>query len=280
MRRALWMGLAAFLVLILGVFAYSVVEPYRVEVKEYTFTSPDVPRAFDGTRVALLTDIHRGFHYSQERVAGLVDRTNGLSADLVLLGGDYVYGGREYIRSAFAELGRLEAPLGVYAVLGNHDYAPLGDDVYDPGPTIQEAGAVGIPVLHNAGTWVERSGDRFRLIGVGDYLLGDPDLEPGRDGATEADLVLLLSHQPDFGEHLPPDIVDVMLCGHTHGGQITFFGLWAPLVGSDYGQKYRTGPVVNEATTVIVSNGTGTIFPPLRFFARPQIVVVTLKRAA
>lgn len=279
MRRALWMGLMAFAVFVIGVLAYSVIEPYRVEVKEYTLTSPDVPPAFDGARVVLLTDIHRSFYYSQERVGDIVDRANALSPDLVLLGGDYVYGNKDYAASAFAELGRLEAPLGVFAVLGNHDYAHPGDEVYDPGPVTQAATGAGISVLHNAGTWIEKSGERFRLAGVGDYLHGDPHLEAGRGGATETDLLVVLSHQPDFSEGLPPDAVDLVLSGHTHGGQITFFGLWAPLVGSDYGQKYRTGMVVNEVTTVIVSNGTGAIFPPLRFFARPQIVVVTLERA-
>ncbi len=70
-----------------------------------------------------------------------------------------------------------------------------------------------------------------------------------------------------------------MLSGHTHGGQVTFFGLWAPYVPSDYGQKYRTGMVANDATTVIISNGVGTsTIPPIRLFARPQIVVVTLRQ--
>jgi predicted MPP superfamily phosphohydrolase len=77
---------------------------------------------------------------------------------------------------------------------------------------------------------------------------------------------------------LQPGDVDLVLSGHTHGGQITFFGLWAPVVGSDYGQKYRTGMVDNGKTTVVVSNGVGTILPPLRFFAPPQIVVITLER--
>ncbi len=91
--------------------------------------------------------------------------------------------------------------------------------------------------------------------------------------------MVLASHEPDFAEELQPGAVDLVLSGHTHGGQMTFFGLWAPFVGSEYGQKYRTGMVVNGVTTVIVSNGVGTIFPPLRFFARPQIVVITLETA-
>jgi predicted MPP superfamily phosphohydrolase len=114
---------------------------------------------------------------------------------------------------------------------------------------------------------------------VSDLAQGDPQSAPALAGTGATDLVLLASHQPDFAEELQPGTVDLVLSGHTHGGQLTFFGLWAPRVNSDYGQKYRTGQVVTGVTTVIVSNGVGSIFPPFRFFARPQIVVITLKRA-
>ncbi len=126
-RRAIW-KLAAVVVaaVIVVVAVYSYTETYRVEVKEYTFASPDVPAAFDGTSIVLLTDVHRSFYFSQKRVAGIVDQVNGLEPDLIVLGGDYVYGSEDYFASAFAELGRLEAPLGTFAVLGNHDYAHPG----------------------------------------------------------------------------------------------------------------------------------------------------------
>ena len=263
---------------VVAVAAYSFLGSYRVEVKDYTFASPDVPAAFDGTRVVLFTDIHRSFYFSRERLTALVDRVNGLAPDLIVLGGDYVYGGKDYESDAFAELARLKAPLGTFAVLGNHDYAHLGDDVNDPAPAVEAARAAGVRLLDNSGVWIEKSGQRLRLGGVSDLQQGLPDAAPTLEGTLPGDLVLLASHEPDFAEDLAPGAVDLVLSGHTHGGQLTFFGLWAPRVGSKYGQKYRTGMVQNAATTVIVSNGVGTSFPPLRFFARPQIVVVTLKR--
>ena len=261
-----------------AIAAYSFSETYRVEVKAYTFTSPDVPPAFDGTRVVLLTDIHRAFFFSEERLAALVDRTNAMQPDLIVLGGDYVYGGKDYEAAAFAELARLEAPLGTFAVLGNHDYDHPAGGWNDPAPAVEAAGRASIPLLDNTGVWIEKSGQRFRLAGVSDLKQGYPNAVPAVDGALASDLVLLVSHEPDFAEDLQPGVADLVLSGHTHGGQLTFFGLWAPVLGSKYGQKYRTGMVTNAATTVIVSNGVGTIFLPLRFFARPQIVVVTLKR--
>jgi uncharacterized protein len=279
-RRAKWALAATILVaVVVAVAAYSYSETYRVEVKGYTFSSPDVPAAFDGTRVVLLTDIHRSFFFSQERLIALVDRVNAMDPDLIVLGGDYVYGSKDLEAAAFAELARLQAPLGTFAVLGNHDYDHPRGDRNDPAPAIEAATKAGVALLDNSGVWIEKSGQRIRLGGVSDLQQGHPNVVPAVDGAVASDLVLLVSHEPDFAEALRPGVVDLVLSGHTHGGQITLFGLWAPLPGSIHGQKYRTGMVLNEETTVIVSNGVGTIFPPLRFFARPQIVVVTLRRA-
>jgi uncharacterized protein len=115
---------------------------------------------------------------------------------------------------------------------------------------------------------------------VSAYSMGRPRLGPIIEGTNADDFVILVSHNPDYAEELPPGAVDLTLSGHTHGGQITFFGLWAPYLPSDYGQRYRTGLVETENTTVIVSNGIGTIFPPIRFFAPPQIVEITLERGS
>jgi predicted MPP superfamily phosphohydrolase len=279
-KRGKWLlALAVFAAVVAAVAVYSYTETYRLEVKEYTFSSPDVPAAFDGVQVALVTDIHRSFYFSEKRLAGVVDQVNALHPDLILLGGDYVNGSKGYEASAFAELARLKAPLGTFAVLGNHDYAHPGGDVNDPAPAVAAAQKAGIPLFDNAGAWVEKSGARLRVAGVSDLQQSYPNAAEALGGAGASDLVLLLSHEPDYAEKLEPGQVDLVLSGHTHGGQMTFFGLWAPFVASEYGQKYRTGVVDNGRTTVIVSEGVGTIFPPLRFFARPQIVVVTLERA-
>ena len=91
-------------------------------------------------------------------------------------------------------------------------------------------------------------------------------------------LFILLSHNPDYVEKLNNYKIDLMLSGHTHGGQVTFFGLWTPFIPSAYGDKYRTGIINTKYTELIVSNGTGTVIKPLRFCARPQILVIYLKK--
>jgi len=266
-------------VVVAVLLACGLAETYRLEVKEYTFASADLPAAFEGTRVVLVTDIHRGMFFSQERVGRLVDRVNALEPDLVVLGGDYVFADIGYEASCFAELARLQAPLGRFAVLGNHDYGEHDDERAGPGPAIQAAGRADIALLRNEGAWIEKDGERIRIGGVGDYTEDTPHLSPITQETAAGDFVLVVSHNPDFSEQIPAGTVDLMLSGHTHGGQVTIFGLWAFHVPSEYGQKYRTGVVTNEATTVIVSNGVGTsTLLPLRILCRPQIVVVTLVR--
>lgn len=297
-----WVLALAVFVVVAGIIGYGYAETYRIEVKRFTITSPDVPAAFDGARIVLLTDIHRGWFFSQARVSKLVERVNALQPDLVVLGGDYVYANVDYEASCFAELARLQAPLGRFAVLGNHDYGEYDDGVRggggsdsgpddsggpgeggrdgssaDPASAIEAIQGAGMTLLDNQAVWVEKAGSRMRLGGVGDVQEDTPEFAPTVEETNAGDFVLLVSHNPDYAEELPIGAVDLVLSGHTHGGQVTFFGLWAPSLPSEYGQKYRTGLVVTEATTVIVSNGIGTIFPPIRFFARPQIVEITLR---
>jgi predicted MPP superfamily phosphohydrolase len=280
-RRRWRLLVAAFFIVIALLLAYGFAETYWLDVKDYTFRSPDVPASFDGTRIVLVTDIHSGPFFSPERVRSLVDRVNALEPDLVLLGGDYVYLGTRYASLCFKELGRLTAPLGLYGVLGNHDYGNYEKGEDGPNPVIRAMKDAGITLLREDAVWIDKGASRIRLGGVSDYSVDNPRFTPTVKGTAKDDLVLLLSHEPDYAEVLPDDVIDLVLSGHTHGGQVTLFGRWAFIVPSEYGQKYRTGMVQNGATTVIVSNGVGTsTIPPIRLFCRPQIVVITLERGA
>ena len=136
----------------------------------------------------------------------------------------------------------------------------------------------GIKWINNGAQWVSRNGQRIKIGGVGDLWEGCQDITPTIADTTEEDFVILVSHNPDYVETKTTRAVDLVLSGHTHDGQVTFFGLWAPFVPSLYGQKYRTGMVDTPFTTIITSNGIGTIPPPIRFFARPEIVLIHLQR--
>lgn len=249
--------------------AYMFVEPYWIETKEITIESDQIPAQFDGKKIVFLTDIHAGPSFSQERVDNVVNQANALNPDLVLLGGDYIDDDSAYIQSTFESLSKLKAPLGVYAVLGNKDPQYT---------TLNAIPQYGITYIGNKGTWIEENGSRIRLGGVGDYNNGVQIQNATTSVVTAQDFVILLTHNPDYFPKVDKSRVDLVLSGHTHGGQVTFFGLWAPTTHSDYGNEYRTGVITENNSTLLVSNGLGTTILPIRFFARPQIIVVELKK--
>ena len=254
---------------------YALVEPYLLKIIRLDIVHPDVPVGFDGMSIAFLTDFHVGSAVSAwrlERAIGWVEKEN---PDLVLLGGDYVGRLRKRgMRRCFSLLRKLDAWYGVYGVLGNHDVRRGDKDA-----VLKELHRAGVVPLDNEAVWLSHDKERIRLGGVSDYRHDVPDLAPTLEGSGKSDFVILLAHNPDFIEDIDASSVDLIVSGHTHGGQITLFGRWAPFVSSRYGQKYRTGVRNVGGTDVVVSNGVGTNLLPFRFFARPEIHFLTLRKS-
>ena len=253
-------------------FIYAFIEPYWIQIKVTEKTDNQIPNSFKGLKIAYVSDIHHTKSFSRARVKSLVEKVNSLNPDIILLGGDYVNKSPIYIEPCFEELKNLNAPMGKFGVLGNHDHWESAELTR----TCMEK--AGIIELDNKSQWIYRNGERIKIGGVGDYWEDNQVIDNTIDDVKESDFVILLSHNPDYAENLQTNKVDLMLCGHTHGGQVTLFGLWAPFVPSKYKQKYRTGLVKTEHTEVLISNGAGTSgFLPVRFFARPQINIIELK---
>jgi predicted MPP superfamily phosphohydrolase len=257
--------------LVIVLFSYMLFEPFWIQKKYYLIENSDIPQVFDGTKIVFLTDIHHGRFYSKARVRKVVEDVNRMRADVILLGGDYVEGSSRYIQPCFDELKKLRAPYGVYGVLGNHDHWQ------GPASCRRAMSAAGIKSIDNGAYWSTEKGMRIRIGGVGDHCEDRQYPERTIDSVKVSDFVLLVSHSPDYAMEITTDKIDYMLSGHTHGGQITLFGRYAPKVPSRYGQKLRTGLVNVKKCKVIISNGIGTAFLPLRFFARPQIVIGKLR---
>ncbi len=257
--------------LLISMGLYSFIEPFWIDQKVYVINHPDIPASFDNTRIVFLADIHHGRFFSRSRVKKVVDLANKLDPHLILLGGDYVEGSPDYIEGCFEELGKLSAELGVYGVLGNHDHWQGADKIREV------MAKQGILSIDNNAFWVQKDGHRIRVGGVGDHCEDVQNLEVTTGKTLESDFVLLVSHSPDYALDITGDKVDLLLSGHTHGGQVTLFGLYAPKVPSRYGQRFRTGEKVVNSIQVIISNGIGTVLLPIRFFARPQIVIIQLE---
>jgi hypothetical protein len=251
-------------------------EPASLEVHHYGLDLPDWPASQDGLSIALLSDLHIGSpFYDLDKLRDVVERVHDEQPDVVLLAGDYViddvWGGTFTPPEAIATvLARLEAPLGVYAVLGNHDWW------YDGARVRRAFESVGIAVLDNRSRRLERGRFSFRLLGLGDFWEDPPDTVALVSELPEDGLPLLaFTHNPDVFPQVPP-AVSLTLAGHTHGGQarLPFFG--RPIVPSRYGERYAAGHVVDNGRHLFVTTGLGTSLFAVRFRVPPEIAILRL----
>lgn len=249
-------------------------EPRRVVVRRQVVAIKDLPGPFEGFRICQLTDLHHGKYTGIDFIRESLDKVRALMPDLIALTGDYIDRYPFYLEAVIRELGGLEAEYGVYAVLGNHDHVTGGKAV------ARMLNRFDIPVIDNGRRFIEKDGAAFCLAGVGDLMEDRQDLEGALKGVPPEMPRVLLSHHPDFAEEIPGNKrVDLVLSGHTHGGQVRLFS-FVPYTSSRYGQKYAGGLVRLKGTQVYVSAGLGVSLVPLRFNCPPEITVIELSRAA
>ena len=249
-------------------------DPRRIAIIEKTVPIHGLPEAFEGFRICQLTDIHHGFFVNIEYIKECIAKANNLMPDIMVLTGDYIDRSSAYINPVADALGRLEAPYGVLAVLGNHDHWA---DVKLVRKAFHDKD---IPVIENTHRLIEKDGDVICIAGVGDLLEDIQDLQLALNGVSPDIPRVLLSHHPDYAEEMQrTERVDLVLAGNTHGGQISMPFSFAPYTASRYGQKYIGGLVKLEHTQVYVSRGIGVAPPPVRFNCSPEITMIKLIRA-
>jgi len=260
------------LVMFFWLFIYVHVEPHLLTVKDIEIKNICIPQEFDGKKIVFITDIHHGPNFSVKRLRNLVKTTNDLKPDIILLGGDYT-SGTTYIDECFSELNELNAPLGKYGVLGNHDHWNNARKTYEC------MKLTNIKSMDNYSEWITLNQSRIKIGGVGDLWTDTQEIQKTIGDVKKDDFVILLSHNPDYAEKLGGlgSKINLMLCGHTHGGQVTFFCFYAPRLPSSYGQKYCSGIVFNGSTEIIISKGVGCLSPAIRFFCYPDIISLTLR---
>lgn len=242
--------------------------------------------------IALIADPHCGGpHTPLPRLQRAVAMANALQPDLVVLLGDYLADHRFITdRPSFREvaevLAGLRAPLGVHAVLGNHDWweDPAAQAGRAPLPeAAADFAAAGLPVLHNQARRLEHNGRTIWLGGLGSQwayrsrgggLRGADDLGAVLDAFADDAPAILLAHEPDIFPAVP-DRVAVTLSGHTHGGQVRIRG-YSPLVPSRYGNRYAYGAIEEEGRHLVVSGGIGNSMLPVRFGMPPEVTMVEL----
>lgn len=284
-----------------GGYAFGV-EPFRLRVQRYTPQIRDWPNGLQ-IRIAVLADLHACKPWmTVGRIRHIVEETQALTPDLILLLGDYGAGTRwvtDWVHSSeWSEaLSTLSAPLGVHAVLGNHDWwEDRTAQKRGHGPTFGQIALerVGIPVLENRVTRLETKAGAFWIAGLGDQIAllpgrgwgrtrwqGMDDLPGTLSQVTDAAPVILMAHEPDIFPKVP-DRVALTLSGHTHGGQVRIMGR-SPVVPSRYRNRYAYGHVTEPGIEdpsverhLIVSGGLGLSILPVRFGVPPEIVLVEL----
>jgi uncharacterized protein len=296
-RRQLFQGLGAATAGGVGLSGYALAEGFGTSVTNYRLTPPRWPQGLS-LKLAVIADLHACKPWMDvDRIEGIVAQVNALRPDAVLLLGDYVAGHKiaRYSEPLPAKdwagaLAGLKAPLGVHAVLGNHDWwedseaQRLGCGPTRAGLALQNAG---ITLHENTCLRVAKDGGAIWLAGLGDQWAfplarrdgsasysGVDDLAGTLAQVSDDAPIVLMVHEPDIFPSVP-ERVALTVCGHTHGGQVRFFG-YAPYVPSKFGNRYAYGHIVEGGRNLIVSGGLGYSGLPVRFGAPPEIVIVEL----
>ncbi|HEY5838174.1 MAG TPA: metallophosphoesterase [Pyrinomonadaceae bacterium] len=281
-RHQLWrrrLRVAVALVLLAGFMCgvwVFLIEPNRLVVNQQAIQINNWPNDLKGIRLGVIGDIHAGAPFIDDlKLRLLVERTNQQQPDLVVLLGDFMsqdtwHGHRVAPEIIANHLKYLQAPLGVYAVLGNHDWWDNGDEVRR---ALEQAG---IRVLENDVSEVKRGGTSFWLAGLADIWTRPQQVPETLAKIPSGSLIIALTHNPDVFQRLPRT-VPLLLAAHTHGGQVNFPLIGTPVVPSRFGQKYSAGHVFENDHHLFVTTGIGTSILPVRFRVPPEIVVLTIE---
>lgn len=267
-----------------GTAAYAAGEAaFQLKVTSYHLQPPGWRRD-QPLSIAVIADLHAGGpNVGLERIQEIVERTNALRADLVVLLGDY-FATHKFVTETVphpvwaGELARLTAPLGVFSILGNHDWW------HDIAGVRSALFANQIPLLENDAVLLGAPGRRFWLAGLGDQIAirtgrskfrGVDDLPGTLRKVTTDDPVIMLAHEPDIFAKMPSRVA-LMLAGHTHGAQVRVPFVWPYFVPSAYRGRYAYGHIVENERHLVVSGGLGTSILPVRLGVPPEIVHIRL----
>jgi predicted MPP superfamily phosphohydrolase len=233
-----------------------------------------LPEAFDGYRIVQISDLHCGPFASGRRVARWVETANRLEPDLVAVTGDLIASGSAFIDVVARALGGLRARDGAFAAMGNHDYFGDGEAM------VTALQAAGLTVLRNRGVELHRPAGAIYLAGVDDTWTRRHDLSRALAARPIGMPAVLLAHDPVLFPEAAERGVDLVLSGHTHGGQVAVPLLARKLNLARLITRFTNGVYKSGTSTLYVNRGLGTTGPPVRLAVAPEIAVLTLRRAS
>lgn len=246
-------------------------EPFLITVEHQPVVLNKLPPALNGFKIVQLSDLHHSPFTGTEQIERAIEMANRLEPDIVALTGDYISHDRSYAAACAEMVGRLRARYGVYAVLGNHDHwtdAALITDLFR---------AEGIHVLVNEGLRFAHGDASFWLAGVDDTMVGLEDLPLALAGSIDSEMKLLLAHNPIILRRAARAGVDLVLSGHTHGGQVA----WRPEKNLSGRPRRRLlkGLGRRGQTQIYVTRGLGTVVLPIRYGCPPEVSLIELRNA-
>ncbi len=242
-------------------------------VKQYDFYTCDLPPAFDGFRLAFASDFHYESRFKRSLLDNAVRALKSLHADALLLGGDYRGEQGGDMDTLFVALEKVFTPYGTFAVMGNHDYGASYADI------AEAMAKTHVRLMEHAAYKLVKDGQHLILCGVRNPF----DLEQNGDSPSQHfpadDFIILLTHTPDYAEDTDVSNANLVLAGHTHGGQVSLFKKYTAVKHSAYGNRFLTGLRENSGgTPVIITNGLGTSRLDVRLFTPSEVVLVVLHR--
>lgn len=239
-------------------------------INRYSFADEAVPEEFVGYKIAFISDIHYPSLFAQPHLKKLTRKLQKESPDMLLLGGDYVTS-VDFLDELFDSLSSVQPLDGIFAVLGNHERRTKE-------LVARTMSDYCIELLADTVVAIERGSAVIYLAGVYDSFAYDSLVVQPAETISDEEFVMLLCHTPDYAE-LSSTTADIVFSGHTHGGQVSLFGLYTPVKNTQYGSRFLRGRnVTTSGATVITTTGVGTSRRKVRFCVPSEIVFVTLKR--
>ncbi|WP_449539843.1 metallophosphoesterase [Ferdinandcohnia sp. Marseille-Q9671] len=274
LKRAFITTSTAVLASSLGYWYARYFEPKQVEITTHTIKNPIIPKEFHNLKIVQFSDTHIGHYFTLEQLTRIVDKINEQKPDIIFFTGDLMDEPNKYAAAnhLIPLLTRLKAPLGKFAIYGNHDHGGYGSEIYKNIMNQAE-----FTLLLNSSKEVVRNDSKITIVGLDDVMLGRPDFEQAFQDVESSTFTILLAHEPDIAERAAEVGAHVQLSGHSHGGQIQlpFVG---PLITPPLGSIYYEGDhmIGINQMFLYVNRGLGTTRLPLRFLAKPEISIFTL----
>ena len=261
-----------------------------VVLEKVTVDVDALPPAFSGFKIGLLSDTHASMIAHNGLFAEAARLVMSQKPDIIALTGDYVSGSTKFLSGAIGEFHMeyleqlvesfsiLSAPSVVFAVLGNHDFwsGPVALEAIGE----QFSSRLGVTWLRNERRTIEKDGEKINILGVDDYWQHSCSLARAYHGLDNNGVNILLSHNPDINDDVLPQMrIDLIMSGHTHGGQIYLPFIGCPVVPSKFGQKYISGLVRDGRRQTYVTRGIGHLMAPIRLNCPPEATIITLAPA-